>query len=38
MTRQFAETYDDWTPATVEARAETLAQDALVRWPVGPVI
>jgi hypothetical protein len=31
--REFAEKYDDWTPATVEARGQELAEWVVQRWP-----
>lgn len=32
-TRQFAEAYSEWTPATLEHRADLLAKWAVERWP-----
>lgn len=35
MTREFANTYEDWTPETVEHRSNQLVDIALERWPHG---
>jgi hypothetical protein len=37
MARQFAETYNDWTPKELEARGIELAQQCVARWPYGPL-
>jgi len=36
VTRKFAETFDDWTPENLMARADELAKLAVKRWPHGP--